>query len=135
MTTTLRVVARYTPTSPDHAEPPRMPDPNGADLPVQRRRIIGCAHKEVSPGTWGWVASGAVEEIAYHRDIRKAVIDGDLWAADEATAKACGVPWDPKCGGDTEAAAAIASSGKVPTALKDLGGTKKAGETGGEAGK
>lgn len=129
MTTTLRVIARHTPTTPDHAEPPRMPDPHGADSEPQRRRIIGCQHVEVKPGTWGWKATGKVEEIGFHRDIRKAVIDRDLWPADEATAKACGVEFDPKCGGDVEAAAILAAASKPTKAAT------KAGETGGEGGK
>jgi hypothetical protein len=49
---------------------------------------------------WAWVPTGEVEEVRPHNDLIKACKDGDLWAADEATALVCGVAFDPTFGGD-----------------------------------
>lgn len=97
--TKLRVRARTTPM-PGMEAPPCVPDPHGSDMAVQRRRAIGYVHQEVAPGKWAWVATGKVEEHLYHHDLVKAVKDGELFAADEATAKTCGVKFDPTFGGE-----------------------------------
>lgn len=82
-----------------------VPDPHGADSVPMRRRIVGRKHEQVSPGAWAWVPMpfGKPEEIAYHHDLKKAAGDGELWPADEETAKACGVPFDPTFGGEVAA--------------------------------
>ena len=95
-----------------------VPDPHGADAVPQRRRMVGRAHKEVSPGTWAWIPTDTPDALDYHHDLAKAVKDGDLWAADLATAKALGVDFDPAFGGETTVAAAAK--------------THKAGSTGGK---
>lgn len=91
MTEKLRFVAKGTAC---------VPDPHGAESTPMRRGIVGRAHKEVEPGKWAWVRNDQPAELPYHHDLRKAVMDGDLWPADEATAKACGVAFDPKFGGE-----------------------------------
>lgn len=77
-----------------------VPDPHGTESTPQRRRIVGRTHKEVSPGTWAWVRKEKPEELPFHHDLAKAVRDGDLWPADEASARACGVKFDPSFGGE-----------------------------------
>lgn len=65
------------------------------------RRFIGRRWQEVLPGRWAWVPTGEPQTVDYHGDLVKACRDGDLWAADEATAKACRVPFDPKFDNET----------------------------------
>jgi hypothetical protein len=74
-----------------------------ADVHAQergKRRFVGRRWQEVLPGRWGFCPTEQPEELPYHHDLAKACRDGDLWAADEATAKACGVPFDPDFGGE-----------------------------------
>jgi hypothetical protein len=73
-------------------------DPHAQDRGV--RRCVGRRWQEVTTGRWAWVPTEDPQEIDYHHDLAKACRDGDLWAADEATAKACGVPFDPSFGGE-----------------------------------
>lgn len=103
-----------------------VPDPHGADANPQRRRTVGKTHKEVKPGTWGWIPNDAPDELLYHHDLAKAVKDGDLWAADEATAKACGVDFDPTFGGED------AKVGAKRAAEPLAENYKKAGSSGGK---
>lgn len=42
-------------------------------------------------------------EIPYRAEYASAVKSGALWAADKATADACGVPFDPRFGGEQTA--------------------------------
>ena len=62
------------------------------------RRCVGRRWQEVLPGTFAWVPSGKPQEVDYHHDLVKACFDGDLWPADEATAKTCKVGFDPLFG-------------------------------------
>ncbi len=71
-----------------------VPDPHGSDATPQRRRMVGRKHEQISPGQWAWVPLKNPDELSYHHDLLKAVRDGELWAADEATAAACGVPFE-----------------------------------------
>lgn len=64
------------------------------------RRFIGRRFQEVLPGRWAWVPTGEPQAVEYSGDLAKACRDGDLWAADEETARACRVPFDPKYGGE-----------------------------------
>ena len=64
------------------------------------RRFIGRRWQEVMPGRWAWCPTEAPQECEYHHDLTRACRDGDLWPADEATAKACGVSFDPNFGGE-----------------------------------
>ncbi len=62
------------------------------------RRFIARRWQEVQPGRWAWVPAEKPQEVESHPDLLRACRDGDLWAADEATAKACGVSFDPLFG-------------------------------------
>lgn len=79
----------------------QMPCPHGAEASPQRRAWVGRKHKQVAPGQWALVPNdfGDPYTAKYHHDLRKACRDGDLWAADEETARICGVVWDPSFGG------------------------------------
>lgn len=65
------------------------------------RRCVGRRWQEVEKGRWAWCPSDKVDEVEYHHDLVKACKDGDLWPADEATAKACGVGFDPNFGSES----------------------------------
>lgn len=62
------------------------------------RRYIGRKFQEVETGSFGFVPTGEAEEVPYRHEYVKACKDGDLYAADEATAAACGVEFDPHFG-------------------------------------
>jgi hypothetical protein len=64
------------------------------------RRCVGRRWQEVTTGRWAWVPTEEPQEIDYHADLVRACRDGDLWAADAATAKECRVPFDPTFGGE-----------------------------------
>ena len=64
------------------------------------RRFIGRRWQEVLPGQWGWCPTEKPHECDYHHDLARACRDGDLWPADEETAKALGVAFDPNFGGE-----------------------------------
>ncbi len=53
-------------------------------------RFVGC---KFDPELPGFVASG-IEEIPYQAEYVKAVKEGDLEAADEETAKLCGIKFN-----------------------------------------
>jgi len=61
----------------------------------------------------GFKPSGVVEIEDTHLH-RQHVVEGDLWAADEATAKACGVKFDPAFGNDEFVAKEIAENAAQP---------------------
>ncbi len=116
------------------------PDPHGAEAEPQRRRAIARKHQEVTPGKWAWVATAEPETCKYHHDLVKACKDGDLWAADEATAKICGVKWDPTYGGERDAPAKVADNGTDAAAkaaakalVTDTNNTKQPASAGGKA--
>ena len=83
-------------------------DPHAQDRGL--RRFVGRAWRQIAPpigvgpnahpGTWVWAPTGEVEDIDFHFDLLQACRDGELWAADEATAKTCGVPFDPDFGNE-----------------------------------
>lgn len=54
-------------------------------------RFIGVRFNESHEG---WEITGKVEEVPFHYDYVKAVKNGTLAPADEATANMCGVPLD-----------------------------------------
>ena len=64
------------------------------------RRFVGRRWQEVTVGRWGWVPTEEPQECEHHHDLVKAAKDGDLWPADQETAKACGVGFDPDFGGE-----------------------------------
>jgi hypothetical protein len=64
------------------------------------RRFVGRRWQEVMPGRFAWCPTEAPQELDYHHDLARACRDGDLWPADEETAKAVGVAFDPTFGGE-----------------------------------
>lgn len=70
------------------------------------RRMIGREFKEVSPGQWGWAPTEADAQVEQCREIAFAIVDGDLFAADEETASWATrvtrkpVEFDPSFGSD-----------------------------------
>lgn len=64
------------------------------------RRFIGRRWQEVLPGQWAWCPTEKPQECDYHHDLARACRDGDLWPADEETAKACGAGFDPEFAGE-----------------------------------
>ncbi len=48
----------------------------------------------------GWPSTGLPQEVPARGEYLTACKDGDLWAADEETAKYCGVKFDPDFGGE-----------------------------------
>lgn len=89
------------------------------------RRFIGRRWQEIAPGQWGWCPTETPQECDYHHDLARACRDGNLWPADEATAKACGVAFDPDFGGEEtetikawKAKQATASAPPAPAAPK-----------------
>lgn len=62
------------------------------------RRFVGRRWQEVVPGRFAWCPTEDPQELAYHHDLTRACKDGDLWPADEETAKACGVAFDATFG-------------------------------------
>lgn len=92
------------------------------------------------PGRHGFAATGAAEELAYHPhgpEYVRACAQGDLWAADEETAKHVdhyakghGLPpvtFDPSFGGAT-AAAAPPPAGELATATTTTPSNAPAGK-------
>ncbi len=77
-------------------------DFDALDRPVPLRRFIGRKLQAVAeaPGRYAFVATGQPEAVAARPEIIKAAKDGELWPADEATAKACGVKFEPDFGGE-----------------------------------
>lgn len=55
------------------------------------KRFLGRKYQEVEPGVWGFAPTGEAAEVPYRAEYVKACKEGDLFAADKETAKACGV--------------------------------------------
>lgn len=87
------------------------------------KKFVGRQYLQLEPGVWGFKPTGESEEVAYRAEYVKACKDGDLWAADEATAAACGVPFDPHFGASAPAPAPTYEShdveGPAPTHESD----------------
>jgi hypothetical protein len=68
------------------------------------RRFVGRVFDPNMGDAGGWPPSAEADEVLADSeslaDYRRAVQDGDLWVADEATASLCGVKFDPKYGGE-----------------------------------
>lgn len=72
----------------------------------------------------GWPASHGPahpDEVPYRAEYVQALKDGDLWPADEETARAAGVKFDPKFGGEHEPpqSASPASQSMKPSSPKE----------------
>lgn len=95
-------------------------DPHALDR--SHRRFVGRRLQETAPGMFNWVPTGQPETLDYHTDLLQACFDGDLWAADEVTAKACRVGFDPTFGGEeTETIKAFRArlAGEVPATFAE----------------
>lgn len=62
------------------------------------KSFVGRKFVQPEPDVFGFEPTNADEEVAYRAEYVKACKDGDLYPADEATAKACGVSFDPSFG-------------------------------------
>jgi len=71
-------------------------DYDALERPTPVTRFIGrkYAEKPEAPGEFGFVPSGD-EEVPYRPEYLKALLDGDLDPADEATAAICGKTLSP----------------------------------------
>lgn len=91
------------------------------------RRFIGRRNDPSLGNAGGWVPHvDAVEVDTHFAEYQKAVRDGDLWPADEETARACNVEFDPKFGGEYDelAAAEKAAADKAAADAKTADATK-----------
>lgn len=61
---------------------------NGVRRFIGRRAVLNA-----KPGQLGWENTGEPQEVAFMPEYVKACQDGGLEAADEETARLCGVPW------------------------------------------
>lgn len=91
---------------------------NHERLEANIKSFIGRKYIEVEPGQWGFAPTGEAEEVAYRADYVKACKDGDLWAADQATADACGVAFDSTFGAPKMSASKPAAAPFAPSAEK-----------------
>jgi len=66
--------------------------------PAYMRRFVG----RVANGT-DFVSTGEVQEVAWSPLFVRECAGGHVWAADAETAEACGVKFDPSCGGEADA--------------------------------
>jgi hypothetical protein len=99
------------------------------------RRCIGRRWQEVVPGTWSWCPTDKADETDYHPDLVQACKEGDLWAADDATAKACGVAFDPTFGGETTQTIKdfkAQQSGEAPKAEEPVKKSEQSAKAGGK---
>lgn len=62
------------------------------------KKYVGREKRVEEDGRIAFVPSESVDEVDYRAEYVKACADGDLWAADEETAKACGVKFDSAFG-------------------------------------
>lgn len=67
------------------------------------KSFVGRKYLEVEPGQWGFKPTDEAEEVAYGAEYVRACQEGSLWAADEETAKACGVKFDSNFGASPKA--------------------------------
>lgn len=67
------------------------------------KSFVGRRYQEVEPGLWGFVPTGDSEEVSFMHEYVSACKEECLWPADEATAAACGVKFDPNFGAPAKA--------------------------------
>lgn len=97
------------------------PDFDAADREPPMRRKLGRAYKEISTGDYGYVPTNVAESVTKRAEIARALADGDLWPADQATADwansitHAGVKFDPTFGGDAALSAAPPAFVATPT--------------------
>lgn len=62
------------------------------------KRFLGWRLVSNADGTRAFEETSEVAEVPYRAEYVFACREGDLWPADLETARACGVPFDPKFG-------------------------------------
>lgn len=107
-------------------------DVHAANRDKPNRRMIGRRWQEVLPGRWAWVPTGEPQEVDYHADLVRACQEGDLWPADEATAKTCGVPFAPSFDDETTESIKAFKARLAPAPKVETKDDKKAGPAGGK---
>lgn len=97
------------------------PDPRSDDT----RKKIGRAYKELEKGRWGWEPTGQPESLDKCVELARHIADGDLYAADQATASwafavtRVKVDFDPTFGLAADAAPASLKKSAPQSATKD----------------
>ncbi len=99
-------------------------DYDAADREPPLRRVLGRKYQEVTPGQFGWVPSGEDEVVRKRPEVARAIADGDLYAADQATADWAHsitrsvIEFDPTFGGSVSSQKAISETPKTDKADK-----------------
>lgn len=94
------------------------PDFDGLEREPPIRRYLGRQYLEVEPGRWGFAPTNKDDVAAKRTELARAIVDGDLWPADEATAnwasETIGVPvkFDPMFGASAPASSEKSKSDK-----------------------
>jgi hypothetical protein len=70
---------------------------------VGRKAVDAAGQPGGQPGQLAWIPSGEAEEVDFHPKYKQACQSGDLWPADQETADACRVTFDPTFGGEAKA--------------------------------
>ena len=68
------------------------------------RKFVGRVHDPKLGKNGGWPPDEAPHTVPDRAEYRAAIKHGDLWAADEETAKKCAVDFDPTFGKEPEVA-------------------------------
>jgi hypothetical protein len=96
-----------------------VPDFDAMDREPALRRSIGRRYEQLPSGDYGYVPTGAVELVGKRTEIARAIADGDLWPADQATADwaesltRAGVVFDPTFGKAASPATITTASAKA----------------------
>lgn len=110
----LRILARGSASVPDYVKLANSIKA-GVPLPAASRLIGRDFVLDESGKTMGsYPAKPVPTEVPDVHEYRQHVIEGSLWAADEATAEACGVKFDPTFGGEFKAHERAASTEPAP---------------------
>lgn len=83
------------------------------------RRFVGRKHDMSVGTTGGFVPRPEPEEVADRAEYRQAIKEGDLWAADAATAALCGVKFDPHFGDPPVASKPVTAAAAVAKRLDE----------------
>jgi hypothetical protein len=75
-------------------------DFDALERPNPLRRFIGRRLTEMEGGRMAFVPKPDPDEVTARPELVKAARDGELWPADEETARACGVAFDPTFAGE-----------------------------------
>lgn len=110
------------------------PDFDAMDRDPPLRRSLGRKYQEIAPGKFAWVPSGQAEAVTKRAEIARAIADGDLFAADQATADwahattRVSITFDPTFGGAVTNAPTAPAPSVDGSVVSDKAG--KAGKAG-----